>query len=114
MSFVIGTPHTHNAGYCKNDDRPSGGTLLEADVQTCPHCQGVILMQQWKLDGGWCSKCDAPLCNNPFCVAETARLGCVPFVKKIEKYLGSQEKFDKYLKMAGLEPPKPQQPLIIP
>jgi hypothetical protein len=114
MSFVIGTPHTHNAGYVRNDDRVSGGKLLEGDVQTCPHCEAVIIMQQWKLDGGWCAKCEAPLCNNPSCIAETAKLGCVPFVRKIEKFLGSQEKFATYLRMAGLEPPKQPQQIVIP
>jgi len=38
----------------------------------------------------------------------------MPFVRKIESYLGSQHKFEQYLKMAGLEPPKPFQPIITP
>jgi hypothetical protein len=84
MTFIVGTPHTHNAGYFRNDDRLSGGKLSEADVQTCPHCQGLIKMQEWHLDGGWCAKCQAPLCNVPACVEETSRLGCVPFSRKLE------------------------------
>ena len=103
--FIIGTPHTHNAGYYRNDDRPGGGRLSEADIQTCPHCQTVIKMQEWRQAGGWCVKCDAPLCDNPFCVAETNLKGCVPFLKKLEQYVDATVKYDQYLKIAGLEPP---------
>lgn len=87
MTFIIGTPHTHNAGYLRNDDRASGGQLTEADIQTCKHCQAAINMQEWAQEGGWCARCESPLCNNPVCVEETARLGCVPFTKKIEQML---------------------------
>lgn len=85
MGIVIGTPHTKGAGYLLNDQNTS--RKHEADIRTCTHCQAVINMQQWKNDGAWCGKCCAPICgaNNPACAAKTARQGCVPFFKQIER-----------------------------
>lgn len=113
MTFLIGTPHTHNAGYHCNDDRASGGLKDENDVQTCPHCQAVIKMQLWKDNGGWCSKCEKPLCSNPTCIAETNKYGCVPFFKKIEQHVESTIKYEQFLKISGLEKPQERQ-LILP
>lgn len=104
MTFIIGTPYAKNAGYFKNDDRLSGGRLAEDDVRTCPHCQAVILMRTWKSDGGWCGKCNSPLCSNTACVAETARVGCVPFFKKIDEFAQRSFRYEQYSKLAGLEP----------
>src|SRR6266513_2389124 len=95
MSILIGTPYTRGAGYFLNNKAEPQKNRQEADIQTCPHCQGVIKMQEWKHDGGWCSKCMRPLCNNPTCIQETALYGCVPFTKKIEQYAEQQMRFAK-------------------
>lgn len=111
MSFIqgIGTPHTKGAGYYKNDDTPSGGKRAEADVQTCTHCQKLLLMQAWKDDGGWCGRCMAPICGP--CADRMQLLGCEPFLKKIEAELDSLVKYKQHLKVAGLdEPAAPPQP----
>jgi hypothetical protein len=113
-TFTIGTPHTHNAGYYRNDDTPAGGRLSEADVQTCKHCQRVIKMQEWKGSGGWCSKCQSPLCDDPVCAARTATYGCVPFLQRLEQFAESQVKFSQHLKIAGLAPPEPPRQLVLP
>ena len=74
MTINIGTPHTKGAGYFVNglNLTPNQGRE-EADIRTCPHCQYVIKMQEWKNDGAWCYKCNAPVCGttgNPLCVEE--------------------------------------------
>ena len=111
MSFVIGTPHTRGAGYCRNDDTPSGGKLSEADIQSCPHCQAVIKMQEWRTAKvqNFCNRCMAPTCDSPGCVHE-----CVPFMQVFEQWIGSNEKYVSYLKQAGLEPVSPPPQLILP
>jgi len=106
MTFIIGTPHTHQAGYYRNDDRNSGGKLAEADIKTCTHCQAVIKMQEWKAEGAWCAKCEAPVCGGTNqCAKDTATFGCVPFFKKIEQYAEEQMRFAQFSKLAGLNQP---------
>jgi hypothetical protein len=112
MTFLIGTPHTHNAGFFEN--RYSCDSVAERDdVQTCKHCQTVIKMREWVKVGGWCSKCSSPLCQNPECVQETALMGCVPFLQKLERQVNAAVKFDQHLKMAGLEPQPIPQSIIL-
>lgn len=102
MTFIIGTPHKHNAGYFVNDQALR--TRQEAHVQTCSHCQAIIKMEAWKEEGGWCAKCQAPLCNNHGCMARTALEGCVPFLARLEREMGAAMRFEQFRKLAGLEP----------
>jgi hypothetical protein len=90
--MIIGTPYTKGAGYFVNDKDLK--TRQEGDVKTCTHCQAVIIMQQWKNDGAWCSKCFAPICARCGKIAETK--GCEPFLKKIEQYAEQQMRFQKF------------------
>jgi len=108
--LIIGTPHTRGAGYFRNDDRLSGGTLSEADIRTCTHCQKVIKMQEWREQGAFCHRCDAPICDQ--CGARAAVYGCEPFLKKIDQYLDATTKYAQCLKMAGLEVPDRLPPFI--
>ena len=106
--ILIGTPHTRNAGYFMNDDRNSGGKKDEADIATCPHCQAVIKLQEWRKDPvqNFCLKCMKPACNhNPAC------LDCVPFIQKIERYTDALIKWNQFVKMAGLDPVTPTPPI---
>lgn len=98
--IVIGTPHTHNAGYYRNDDRPSGGKLAEDDVQTCTHCQAVIKMRKWKDDGAWCGRCEAPICTA--CAPRLLTHGCEPFLKQLELHVERQIRRRQYEKLTGL------------
>lgn len=97
--FIIGTPHTRNAGYLRNDDSPSGGKLTEADIQTCPHCQKVINMQEWKSASvqNFCNRCMKPTCDSPTCVYD-----CIPYVKRVDLIHDSVTKYQRFLKAAGL------------
>ena len=112
MTFIIGTPHTHNAGYFKNDDRTAGGVLAEADIQTCTHCQCVIKMSEWKIDGAFCHKCAAPICSN--CGERAVYYGCEPFQKTLDTYVKGIEKYHQILKDAGLDAPVPPPSIILP
>lgn len=84
--IIIGTPHTRNSGYTMNDDRNSGGRKTEADIQTCPHCQAIIKMDEWAKapTQNFCLKCMKPACNTEACQ------DCVPFIKKLEQYIEIQ------------------------
>jgi hypothetical protein len=61
-------------------------TRQEADIRTCPHCQAVIKMQEWKKAAvqNFCMKCMQPTCEHAACQ------DCVPFVQKIERYVEAQ------------------------
>lgn len=106
MTFAIGTPHTKGAGYYLADKELS--TRREADIRTCTHCQKLIKMQAWKDDGGYCSKCSAPICGP--CATRAMTFGCEPFIKKIEQYAGSVMRFERFQKFAGLDALVPHNP----
>jgi hypothetical protein len=105
MTFIIGTPHVDGAGYYRNDDTPSGGKKAEADIRTCKHCQAIIKLQEWKEDGGFCRRCDAPICN--LCATRMLTFGCEPFLRELEKQASDQMRFIQFAKLAGLEAPLP-------
>jgi len=111
MSIIIGTPHSKGGGYFCNDKETS--RRQEADVRTCSHCQAIIKMQEWKENGAWCGKCQSPLCSNHDCAEETARIGCVPFVKKFDHFVEQQHRLQVFLKAEGEETPVPPS-IIIP
>lgn len=110
MTIIIGTPHTRGAGYLMNGSKLNVSQRQEADVQTCSHCQRVILLQQWKEAGGWCAKCFHPICDP--CAVRAQTFGCEPFIKKIEAFAESQMRYAKVLKDQGSDAPVPQSPLI--
>jgi hypothetical protein len=114
MTFIIGTPHTHGAGYFKNDDRTSGGKLAEADVQTCAHCQKIIKMQQWDADVGWCRYECKPVCGP--CNKRMQTHGCEPFLKQIETHVETLVKLEQHLKIGGFAPTRKEGPqaLVLP
>jgi len=104
--MLIGTPHTKGAGYFLNNKNETHAKQ-EADVQTCAHCQAIILMQKWKDDGAWCGRCMKPICSR--CGARAVIHGCEPFVKKIEQYAERQMRFEK---IAGPKEPVPQKSIL--
>lgn len=105
--IAIGTPHTKGAGYYVNDKDLRA--KQEADVQTCAHCQAVILMQQWT--GGWCGREMKPLCES--CAARAQLFGCEPFMRKIEEQMRPKMRFKK-LRIVERKPPTDvPQPIII-
>lgn len=76
---------SNGQGYLLNDNRASGGKKEEDDVWTCAHCQKLVLGMKWKLEGGWCHRCMAPVCAG--CSDKMLTEGCKPFLKEIEKSL---------------------------
>lgn len=106
----IGTPHTKGAGYFANDIATN--RKQEADVQTCKHCEAVILLQKWKEDGGFCSRCMAPICGP--CADRMLIFGCEPALKRIEQAFELGMKLKHFRKLAGLDaPPADYQPRIV-
>jgi hypothetical protein len=87
-------------GYLYNDDRASGGKVTEADLTGCRHCEKIILIQDWKQEGGWCGRCGAPICLE--CANRMDTEGCVPFTKLIDAALEKQARDRAYRKALGL------------
>jgi len=75
-------------GHVVNDNRASGGILEEFDSKSCPHCQAVINMTTWKKEGGYCFKCDAPICHP--CWGLMQKYGCTPFLRQVDLVLGGK------------------------
>jgi hypothetical protein len=94
----LATPHTRGAGYFANNIEY--GRKQEADVQTCPHCERVILMQKWKDDGGFCGRCMKPICGP--CADRMLTHGCEPAMQRIERAFDSTVKLAQFRKIAGL------------
>lgn len=113
MTFIIGTPHAKGSGYY-NSRYSADSRVVEDHIHTCSHCQAVIKMSEWKEAGGWCGKCEKPLCDHPDCMAETALKGCIPFIKKIESFMENTVKLEQHLRIAGLEPSPAPAALILP
>lgn len=97
MTFIIGTPHTKGAGYY-NAYGP--GQKERDDVQTCPHCQQVLKMREWKVAPvqNFCNKCMKPTCSDAECVQD-----CYPYVKRAEDQIAAIEKRLGFCRAAGLE-----------
>ena len=90
----------HTGGECSRH--------IQSDIQTCPHCETVIQLQQGEY--GWC-RC----CKKPVCVPWAHRMltyGCEPLIKRLEQILGIESKLAQFRKLAGLEP-EPQKPALI-
>jgi len=109
--MIIGTPHTHNAGYLLNNSSDAK-TRQQADIQLCTHCETVIILQKWKEDGGWCGKCMAPICGP--CADRMLTHGCEPFIRKIEAAFETAVKLKQHRRLAGLnDPPANHVPKLI-
>jgi len=101
MTFIIGTPHTHN---CGNATWVNGGRDMrqrQADVQTCPHCQATLDMQIWASAGvqNFCNRCMKPTCDRKACVTD-----CFPYVKRAEAEIERIERRLGFCRAAGLDP----------
>ena len=100
--MIIVTPHRHGAGYFVNNQGLGAREREEGDVQQCSHCECVLIMQRWKDDGGFCSRCMAPICGP--CADRMLTYGCEPALKKIEAAFNCAEKYRQFCKLAGLDP----------
>jgi hypothetical protein len=101
MTFIIGTPHTHNAGHLDATTGGPNSRREQADIQTCTHCQKAIKMQEWKVDPTWCRICSAPICGP--CGTRMLTHGCEPFLKKVEQAFEKEHRLKQFRKVVGLE-----------
>lgn len=73
-------------GYAFNDNRASGGKLVEIDTVQCPHCQAQLAKpNRQTVHGAWCMKCSKHVCDRPPCNTR-----CEPFFRALEKALSRQ------------------------
>ena len=107
------TPHRKGAGYFVNNQALGARDKQEGDVQQCSHCDRVIILQQAKDDGAYCSRCQHLVCGP--CADRMEFRGCEPMIKKIEQAFNLGEKLAQFRKLAGLEAasaPRDHQPKI--
>lgn len=72
----------HQSGYFFNDDRASGGALVEDDLIGCKHCHAPIKKSVWRADGGYCTACDGPICTH--CFSRVRTHGCENHIRTLE------------------------------
>lgn len=103
MTSII-TPYTRGAGYAINNQNLAvNAGRQEADIRLCQHCEGIIDLQKWKDDGGFCSRCMAPICGP--CADRMLTHGCEPFIKRIEQAVEHSVSLAQHRKMAGIDAP---------
>jgi hypothetical protein len=82
--------HTDGSGYLFNDNRASHNGLEEADVMACNHCQKLIIVSKWKLDGGLCGCCGQAVCGpcaDKILLPADQGGGCIPFIERVRRQL---------------------------
>ena len=99
--MIIGTPHSRGAG---NQSWTHGGRDMrrrEADIQSCPHCQALINMQQWATASvqNFCNRCMKPTCDAKSCIED-----CHPYIKRAEAEIERIERRLGFCRAAGLDP----------
>lgn len=90
--MFIGTSHTKGSGYFINHQNARAD---ESDVQTCNHCQKVILVQKEKDSVAVCMGCMKLTCGP--CSTRALTHGCEPFMKKLEQYAEDQYRLSRIL-----------------
>jgi hypothetical protein len=70
-------------GYFVSDHRQGGigpdgekGILIEQDFVCCSHCDHVVYLEAYQLQGGVCLRCMGPICHP--CIPAAARGTCTP------------------------------------
>ena len=88
-------------GFISNDDRASGGNLTEDDILGCKHCQALLRRSEWKVSGGMCFVCSAPICAS--CYGRTKKYGCEgPFEKRIEFAVNDLHRREQNARILGI------------
>lgn len=89
------------AGYYMNDDRASGGKMIEDDTLACSHCSQGLRKSHWKMKGGMCFVCSKPLCVR--CTGLAQKFGCTgPEVKKLEQAVNEAYRREQNAKVLGV------------
>lgn len=87
-------------GYRYADERCSGGTVQEDECVCCAHCQKLLFLRAWRVDGGWCGRCDAYICG--LCADRMVVTGCVPFKRLVDDALDRIYHATQNAKVLGL------------
>lgn len=91
----------HGLGYYFNDDRASGGKLVEDDTMRCAHCPQGLLKADWIRRGSLrCVSCNQPLCEA--CGRMPPTLKCLPEEGKLERALNEAYRREQNSKLLGL------------
>src|SRR5882724_8783908 len=89
-------------GYLYNDNRASGGELLEADIKTCPHCQKILEIPKLQTEGDWCGQCGSPICIPCAKLMDASGGICLPFKKIIDQAIDQEARDRAYKRALGL------------
>ena len=89
-------------GYFYNDDRCSGGTMVEDDTLACAHCEAGLKKHDWLMAGGFkCHSCDQSLCA--LCAQAPPQIKCSgPFKAQLERALNEQYRWQQNAKVLGI------------
>lgn len=88
------------AGYISIDETAAGKGHREADIYCCSHCQAVIFVKAWREDGGFCGRCQAPVCGP--CADRMQTRGCEPFTAQVERMLEEVYRREQNAKILGI------------
>lgn len=92
----------NGSGYYLNDDRASGGKLVEDDMLGCKHCQAGIKKSTWVMNAGYarCPGCDGFLCDS--CYDKAKVEGCQVFEKIVDRRLTDLYRRQQNEKVLGI------------
>lgn len=88
------------AGHLVNDNRGSGGALVETDVLGCKHCQAVIASNRFAQNFARCGNCDGPICLP--CAIRMRTLGCENFKRQVDSALLDAHRKAQNLRCMGV------------
>jgi hypothetical protein len=88
-------------GYFFNDNRASGGKLVEDDLLGCGHCPKPLKKREWRMQGGMCFVCNKPLCLQ--CYERARTIGCEgPDVDRLMRAVNEQYRRAQNAKVLGI------------
>jgi hypothetical protein len=91
----------NGAGYLIADNRASDwGTIEEADLIGCAHCNQTMKKRDWQEDGGFCHCCAKPICGP--CADAMPRSGCVPYLRKLERAVDDAYRREQNRRILGI------------
>jgi hypothetical protein len=89
-------------GYVMNDNRSSGGKLVEDDVLGCGHCQTCINRANWKAYGeNRCFSCDEAICSICLFEMKNTGCGCQNFKRAFERAIEDRYRREQNAKVLG-------------
>lgn len=87
-------------GYVLNDNRASGGDLVEDGLLGCNHCQGSINKSKWRIQGAFCNVCFSPICS--YCDTRKSQFGCEVFERKFARAIEDNYRREQNRRVLGI------------